>query len=113
MNWLKAILLIALTTGSIAPAQSQVFHNLDFKQTCDSSKTGLCYWDLSWGSKGSVSQDQNGSAKCLLIKGSKVNDVGFTEQSALIKSSKGIQILTVSAAIRSENIEAKDAGLDI
>jgi hypothetical protein len=113
MKCIKAILLIFLTTGNILPAHTQVFHNLDFKQTCDSSKTGLCYWDLSWGSKGSVSQDQNGTAKCLLIKGSKVNNVGFTEQSSTVKSNKGIQIITVSAAICSKNIEGKGAGLDI
>src|SRR6185295_16008309 len=38
-------------------AGAQQFNNLNFLQKCDTSKTGLCYWDLSWGKKESVKPD--------------------------------------------------------
>src|SRR5947208_7912250 len=104
---MKTIPLIFLLVFYCSNITAQVFRNLNFEKACDSSKTGLCYWDLSWGNEGSVSQQNDGRTKCLLIKGSKQNDVGFTEQSAVINPAKGIQIITVSASVRSENIEGK------
>lgn len=92
---------------------SQSFHNLNFEQSCDTSKTGLCYWDLSWGDKGSVIQENLNGRKCLLIKGTKENSVGWTEQSSFVNFSKGMQILTVSALISTENIEGKGTGFNI
>ena len=84
---------------SRSAANAQRFKNLDFSQACDSSKTGLCYWDLSWGNKGSISRYNYGKNRCLLINGSKQNDVGFIEQTGIIYL-KGIQIIIVSAAIK-------------
>ena len=98
-------------TGSAVSAQT--FENLDFSQRCDSSKTGLCHWDLSWGSKESVSPFYDRNANSLLLQGRQTGDVAFTEQSSIIQSPNGIRILNASAQIRSENIEGKGAGLDI
>jgi C-terminal processing protease CtpA/Prc len=113
MKLLKTILLFFLTTNTPSWLYAQTFHNLNFKQRCDSSKTGLCYWGLSWGVKGSATQVIMGNEKCLLIWGTKENAVGFVEQTSSMKMAKGIQIITVTAAISSEIIEGKGAGLNI
>src|SRR6476660_6156085 len=93
----KIIFLFCWCACNISFASAQIFHNLDFTQKCDTSKTGLCYWDLSWGSKGSVTQVNDGNIKSLLITGNKQNDVGFTEQSGVVSSPKGMQIITAEA----------------
>lgn len=117
MYYNKPVMRFALLLSCIFIFQNQLkaqhFYNLDFKSKCDSSKTSLCYWDLSWGAKGSVSQYIYGKENYLLMQGASQNDVSFTEQSSILSSSKGIQIIAVSAFIRSENIEGKGAGLDI
>ncbi|MFI5185088.1 MAG: S41 family peptidase [Chitinophagales bacterium] len=100
-----------LTSVIISPAQN--FHNLNFEQTCDTSKTGLCYWDLSWGSKGAVKQDVVNGIRCLLLQGNKTNSVGWTEQTSIIPAFKSIKIITIIANISSENIEGKGAGFNI
>ena len=112
MNYIK-ISLAYFSLMCFSNTQSQNFHNLNFEQTCDTSKTGLCYWDLLWGDKNAVKQDIINGAKCLLIQGSKVTSVGFTEQASSITSSKDIQILTVSATFQTKDIEGKGAGLNI
>jgi len=97
----------------LAIVQAQNFHNLNFGQVCDTSKTGLCYWDLSWGGNGDVKQDVVGNTKCLLIQGANKNAVGFAEQSSPISMSKGMQIITLTATISTGNIEGKGAGLNL
>lgn len=49
-------------------ANGQVFRNLNFQELCDTSKTGVCYWDLSWGAKGSVIPARIDNKKGLLIE---------------------------------------------
>jgi carboxyl-terminal processing protease len=93
--------------------QAQYFRNLNFEQACDTSQTGLCFWDLSWGSKNAVKQDIIDGTKCLLIQGSKVTSVAFTEQASAISSSKDIRIVTVSANFKTKDVEGKGAGLNI
>jgi carboxyl-terminal processing protease len=95
-----------------AYTNAQQFNNLDFHQTCDSSKTGLCYWDLSWGMKGAVRPDEV-DKKAMLIEGEKENSVGWAEQTSLINQRKDISILTVSAYISTENVEGKGAGINV
>ena len=93
--------------------QAQNFRNLNFEQACDTSKTGLCFWDLSWGDKNAVKRDTFNGEKCLLIQGNKATSVAFTEQASSITLSKDIQILTVSATFQTKDIEGKGAGLNI
>ncbi len=112
MNY-KNVILIFCFLIRLNHSSAQNFHNLNFKQSCDTSKTGLCYWNLSWGEKGSVIQDNSNGRKCLLLTGSKENSVSWTEQSSFVNFSKGIQILTLSALISTENIEGKGAGFNI
>ncbi len=109
---IKKITAVLSFLGCMIYANSQQFYNLDFRQTCDTSKTGLCYWDLSWGGKGAVRPDDT-DKKCMLIEGSKENSVGFAEQSSSIRQRKEISILYVSAWISSENVEGKGAGINV
>jgi C-terminal processing protease CtpA/Prc len=94
-------------------AKAQKFYNLNFEQRCDTSKTRLCHWDLSWGGKDAIKQDIVEKASCLLIQSTSKNDVGFTEQTLVISPLKEIAIITISAFIRTESIEGKGAGLNI
>ena len=94
-------------------ATGQQFSNLNFQQTCDSSKTGLCYWNLSWGGKMSIRPVTIDNEKCLQIIGETENSVGFAEQEAKIDNPQGIVIITISAFIKSDNIIGKGAGLNI
>lgn len=91
----------------------QQFNNLNYHQICDSSKTGLCYWDLSWGGKGSVGPAIIHNKKCMVITGKVENAVGFAEQSAQYDTSNGISIITVSALIKTDSVIGKGAGLNI
>ena len=93
-------------------AGAQQFYNLDFWQKCDTSKTGLCYWDLSWGGKDAVRPDDEDN-KCMLIEGLKENSVGFAEQTSTVLPRKDISILTVTATISSEDVEGKGAGINV
>jgi carboxyl-terminal processing protease len=104
-----AIFLFLITAIT---ANGQAFHNLDFQQRCDTSKTGLCYWGLSWGAKGNIGPALVNNEPCLLIQGKNVNAVGFVEQ-AVQSSSGSTRILTVTATIQSDSIEGKGAGLNI
>jgi hypothetical protein len=110
---MKQSSLLALTTVFTLALHAQTFRNLDFKQNCDSSKTGLCYWDLAWGDKGSVVPAMINKTSALEITGKSTNSVGFTEQTSIAKKITGINIIQLSADIRSENVEGKGAGLDI
>ncbi len=110
---LKKIALICILLPYISFVQGQKFYNLNFEQVCDTSKTGLCFWNLSWGGRGDVKQDIVGNTKCLLIHGSNKNAVGFTEQVSSLVKPTGMQILTVAATISSENIEGKGTGLNL
>src|SRR5689334_18063353 len=92
--------LLFSVAGSFVSAQT--FVNLDFSQKCDSSKTGLCHWDLSWGKKESVRTFTDAEGASLLLEGHQSGDVAFTEQSSIVGAPKQIRILTVSADIRSE-----------
>jgi hypothetical protein len=109
---IKRIFTTIILLLCIFIADAQQFYNLDFWQKCDTSKTGLCYWDLSWGGKGAVRPDDTEN-KTMLIEGSKENSVGFAEQSSAVLPRKHISILTVTAWISAENIEGKGAGINI
>jgi len=112
MNYNK-ILLTCFVLTSLASASAQNFRNLNFEQACDTSKTGLCFWDLSWGGKTAVKQDMHNATASLLITGTKENAVGFAEQASVFAPAKDIRILTVSATMRSDSIIGKGAGLNI
>jgi carboxyl-terminal processing protease len=103
-----SILFTLLTSFNYA----QSFKNLNFQQTCDSSKTGFCNWDLSWGAKNSCTPAQNGNNRYLSITGLKENSVGFVEQSVALKN-KELQVIELSASIRCENVQGKGAGLNV
>lgn len=92
---------------------AQQFHNLDFQQTCDSSETGLCHWELSWGNKKSVYPERTEGKQTLVIAGKDEQSVGFVEQQLQLTTNPEITILTISSLIKSETISGKGAGLNI
>ncbi len=94
-------------------ANGQNFQNLDFQQKCDSSKTGLCHWDLSWGGKKFVNVEIIDSKNVLAISGQDENSVGFIEQEANSIDTTRVKILSISSFVKSEGIIGKGAGLNI
>ena len=109
----RSHILFVLLSVSPSLTYTQQFKNLDFAGQCDTSKTGLCYWDLSWGKKGSVKPDQTDHRNALLINNEQSNAVGFAEQAIQLKHSSLLRILTATALIKSENIDGKGAGLNL
>lgn len=104
--------LIILLLVSVQSLSAQHFNNLDFNKKCDSSKTGLCAWELSWGSKHSAQPVIKDGRYALLISGRNEKSVTFVEQSANVALDQ-VQILTVSALIKGDSIIGKGAGLNI
>jgi carboxyl-terminal processing protease len=112
MKLFKTILLSYLITGSISVSHAQAFFNLDFEQRCDSSKTGLCYWDNSWGGKDAISPSNATGINQSLLINIKEN-VGFAEQTVFISGTPELRVISFSGLIKSENVEGKGAGLNI
>ncbi len=108
-----ALTTLFLSIQFVITVNCQDFHNLDFRQSCDTSETKLCYWDLSWGNKKNVTSDTIDHAQCLLIRGLTTSEVGFTEQSATMLPLEEIAIVTLTATVHSENIEGKGAGINL
>jgi Peptidase family S41 len=91
----------------------QSLHNPNFIQLSDTSKTGLAYWDLSWGGKGAVRSDKRDGFGTMLIAGQSDNSVGFSEQRVDFPTPKETEILTITASILTENVRGKGAGLNL
>ncbi|MEO8086565.1 MAG: S41 family peptidase [Bacteroidota bacterium] len=113
MKGLKILSLLILTSGNILNLHGQTFHNLDFEQSCDSSQTGFCFWNLSWGGKGACVPEVFGKNKCLLITGKVEGAVGFAEQSSTLNKYPGLQIIQLSARINSDSVQGKGAGMNL
>ncbi len=91
----KQLFVTVIFLSVIVTAEGQNFMNLDFSQKCDSSKTGLCHWDLSWGDKNSISPTLLESKNSIFIKGKSVNSVGFVEQSTSLFKINDVQIISI------------------
>ena len=91
---------------------AQEFRNLDFQDHCDSSNTGLCHWELSWGNPQGIKKIDTDDASAILLVGEHQNSVLFVEQSAPIFLDE-FRILTVSASIKSVDVMGKGAGLNV
>src|SRR4249920_1411269 len=79
---------------------AQHFKNLNFSQVCDTAATKLCNWNLTYGVKGSATQDHVDGVPCLLLQGAKDNSVTWTEQSSDVDFSKGMRLLTINGYIK-------------
>jgi len=97
----------------VTTADCQNFHNLTFADRCDTSKTGLCYWDLSWGGKGAVSPARDGNINTIMIQGAAENSVGFSEQAAVFPAPEGDEFITLTADIKTADVVGKGAGLNL
>ncbi len=109
----KALISSILLLTLFATVKAQEFRNLDFRQKCDSSKTRICSWDLSWGKKNAVAPIPYKKKTVLQIQGENEKSVGFVEQSVSTMKSTNFQILTISSSIKSEDVFGKGAGLNI
>lgn len=102
--------LLVLCTQLHASAQ---FRNVDFSDRCDTSKTGLCYWDLSWGAKGSVQPEILEQHNTMRLLGKSASSVAFAEQSAVIPFAMDLRIVTVSVFMKTDSVSGRGAGLNI
>ena len=111
----RRIFLPAIFLMLISSVYGQVFHNLDFSQLCDTSKTGLCYWSLSWGGKGAcTAANYIPATRASLSRRNNNHPAGLLLlQTATIKKATGMQMMTLSAKVRTENVEGKGADLNI
>lgn len=110
---MKIAFLLLVMFGVLFQINGQDFRNLNFREKCDSSKTGLCYWDLSWGAKNSVRPEIIDNKNTLAISGQNENSVGFVEQEVSTSANSGIKILTISSLVKCEGVMGKGAGLNI
>jgi peptidase S41-like protein len=106
LSLIPIVFILACTSNKIG------FKNLDFDQQCDTSKTGLCYWELSWGAKGAVKAEKSGKGLCMLITGIAERSVGFAEQTLSMPDSNGMQIVSIAAKIKSTDIKGRGAGIN-
>lgn len=108
---MKSILITSLALlGVLSSATAQNFYNLDFSQACDSTRTGLCHWALSWGGNKITCRSDNGA---LLIESAAVRGVGFAEQTAQVTGLAELKIISLSGKIKSEQVEGKGAGFNL
>ncbi len=110
---LISIAAFLVFSGAVSPSHAQTFQNLNFENRCESSQTGLCNWDLSWGRMANVAGDLSDGAPALLLVGDKKSDVAFVEQSSTFEPLKRVSVLTLSGEISSDNVDGKGAGLNI
>ena len=110
---MKSLFLLSLVFIFSCSSNTSSFRNLDFNEACDTSKTGLCNWDLSWGGKQTVRPEKSGSEQWMLITGKEENSVGFAEQSLLVPTSKSLQTISVSARMSSIDVKGRGAGLNL
>ena len=110
---MKSLFLFSLVFIFSCSSNTSSFRNLDFSEACDTSKTGLCYWDLSWGGKQAVRPEKSGDGQWMLITGKEENSVGFAEQTLLVPQSKSLKIISVSARMSSTDIKGRGAGLNL
>lgn len=109
---IKHIATIVFIISALTTARGQHFQNVNFTQKCDSSKTGLCFWDLSWGKEKSVRPEIIEGKNTIAISGEKETSVGFTEQE-INTTVNEIQIISIAALVKSDGIIGKGAGLNI
>jgi len=113
----NATLIAALTISSLAftlSARSQVFRNLDFSDVCDTCKTGVAFWDLSWSGNRTVIKQTIGAQGHPALMIADPNDaVGFVEQQVRLPVLRTPRIFRVSGNVRTDNVVGKGAGLNV
>lgn len=105
----RSILLPAWCIASTLTAQSLV--NGDLSSRCDTCKTGLTHWDISWASSRVTCRAQEGALHIACLDSAK--GTGFVEQSIVIPEVKEPTILTVSARIRVNELSTQGASINI
>lgn len=90
---------------------AQSFQNLDFELICDTSKTKLCHWDLSWNYKAShfgITQTDKGQS--LLLSSDTEKGIGFVEQSVDLSPTPGFKLITFTGLVKTQNVIGRGSG---
>ncbi len=112
---LKKIIFIGLVIFlQIEVISGQSFQNLNFEQVCDTCKTSLCHWDLSWKYNAKINKRiKSVKNRSLEIEGLNETSIGFVEQTTLIRGSSNLKIIRFSGKIKTENVKGNGAGLSV
>ncbi len=103
------MLLVLLHVG--VPTHGQSLRNGDFALRCDTCKTGLAGWDLSWAGRGVTCVADR---EALIIRCQDSADaVGFVEQAVEIPEVKDPVIVSVRAMASTTALTGKGASLNI
>lgn len=98
--------------GSCATTPAPLFKNLDFSNKCTNDASGLCQWDISYRAKSEIGPylDERNNVNLMIDN---ENGVGYVEQTHIFNGPIAESIITFSAAIRTEDVAGKGAGLTI
>lgn len=110
---IKLVMALVFTGHNSSEIFSQKFQNLDFQETCENTKTGLCFWDLSWGGENSCKADSTAGSISIQFVGEKENSVVFAEQSVSFGGNSGLHIIDLSVRLKTQQVIGKGAGLNI
>ncbi|MFZ1688899.1 MAG: S41 family peptidase [Flavobacteriales bacterium] len=102
---------LAMLFATCVVANGQALRNGDFEQTCDTCKTGLAFWELSWKGKNTGCAADHGALRIACLDS--VDAVGFAEQAINIMPVKEPMMLTVSARVRTADLKGKGASLNV
>ena len=112
MKSYRLIFLLLIIFCNICNAQ--VFQNMGFEDTCDTSKSSFCYWDIGWiNNNVSCTSDKIDNNTIAFIQSSNPNGIGFIQQTALVKPGGENRILSFSGKIKTESLMGKGASLNI
>ncbi len=93
--------------------EAQQILNAGFENICPEAKTGLCNWELSWGTKDCCQQEISEGNAFMSISGKSENSVGFVEQEISIPQYDSLKIIRFSARIKTQEVKGRGAGLNI
>ena len=106
---LSLCFLVLLPTLSSA----QLGENLSFEEACDDTKTGLCKWGVAWGKAEEIGSAKTDRGQSLHLHSGSAEAVRFVEQHVLLPATDEIQILTVSAFIKTDQVQGRGTGLSL
>ncbi len=113
-NILAIFFLILAVCSCSSPEHDKLAgKNLDFQTTCDSLKTGLCNWKVSWGKDEYCNAGVEGDNQYLSLYGPAESNVTFVEQAIAITAWEDIRLLKVSAKVRAKEVIGRGTGLNV
>ncbi|MEO8587901.1 MAG: S41 family peptidase [Flavobacteriales bacterium] len=105
--------LAVVLASAVISASAQTARNLDFSEPCDTCKTGLAHWSVSWANDGVVCQPEYDDGNPALRISSTKDGVGFVEQTVPLDARMGASILELTGRVRSVSLVGRGAGLNV